>query len=325
MDLPRQHPSRRHVLVGLGAGLGAALAPRARAAEAIRVGIPQPAFSFLHIDIAAETGLLARHGVAVEKLVFGGAARMHQALAAGSLDIAFGAGPEFGFLAKGAAEKAVAATANLPADLAITVLADGPIREVRQLRGRRVSCSTRGSLTEWAGQQLSRNLGWGNDGITVVALGAFAAQLSALKTGQIDAMISSATVARQIAAAGTGRLLMSFENVVPDFHINVVFAADAFIATQPDQLRAFLAALDETERFMRADRAGTVAIAAHVLDIDPALAGTLYDTLMPQANDGLRFRQRALDVLAQAMVDMGELEQKPDMRALLTEAYLPAR
>jgi len=237
--------------------------------------------------------------------------------------VAFGAGPEFGFLAKGASERAVAATANLPADLAVTVLADGPIHDVAELKGRRVSVSTRGSLTEWAGQQLGRAEGWGPDGLVLLPLGAFAGQIAALKTHQIDAIITSASIARRTEEEGSGRVLMTFEHVVDDFHINVVFAANDFIAAHPEALRAYLGGMSEALAYERAHRPETVALASQALDMSPALAGTLYDTLMPQANDSLRFRPRALEVLAQAMVDMGEVEQKPDMQSLLTEAYLP--
>ena len=302
-----------------------ALAAPAWAQESVRVGIPQPAFSFLAVDVGLQTGIFARHNLAVEKLVFAGSAKLHQALAAGSIDVAFGAGPEFGFLAKGAPERAVAATANRPADVAITVLADGPIHDVEDLKGRRVSVSTRGSLTEWAGEQLGRAKGWGPDGLVLLPLGAFSGQIAALKTQQIDAIITSASIARRTEEEGSGRVLMTFEHVVDDFHINVIFAADSFIADHPEALRNYLAATREVIDYERAHRAETVALAAQALEMSPALAGTLYDSLMPQANDSLRFRPRALEVLAQAMVDMGEVEQKPDMASLLTEAYLPAQ
>ena len=217
----------------------------------------------------------------------------------------------------------MAATANLPADLAITVLADSPIHDVDALKGRRVSVSTRGSLTEWAGQQLGRVKGWGPDGLVLLPLGAFASQVAALKTHQIDAIITSASIARRTEEQGSGRVLMTFEHVVDDFHINVVFAANAFIAAHPEALRQYLAGMREALQYEQAHKPETVALAARALDMSPGLAGTLYDTLMPQANPSLRFRPRALDVLAQAMVDMGDVDRKPDMQALLTEAYLP--
>ena len=116
---------------------------------------------------------------------------------------------------------------------------------------------------------------------------------------------------------------MTFEHVVDDFHINVVFAANAFIAAHPEALRQYLAGMREALQYEQAHKPETVALAARALDMSPGLAGTLYDTLMPQANPSLRFRPRALDVLAQAMVDMGDVDRKPDMQALLTEAYLP--
>ena len=48
-----------------------------------------------------------------------------------------------------------------------------------------------------------------------------------------------------------------------------------------------------------------------------------YDELMGMFNRTGRFDPRALDVLARSFVETGSLPQTPDMRALITEQYLP--
>ena len=326
-----RHPMKQILAILLLAGLAipacaadpVAAPDPARAADPIRVGIPQPAFSFLPLDVAIQTGIFQRHGVTIAKSIFNGGAKLHQAVAAGSIDIAFGAGPEFGFLAKGSPEHAVAATADAPADLAITVLAGGPIHSVADLKGRRVSISTKGSLTEWGGKQLSRQQGWGSDGFQLVPLGAFTSQTAALETHQIDAMITAAGNARQVEATGTGRVLMTFEHIVDNFHINVIYASNDFIRAHPGELRAFLAGIFDAIRYEHEHRPQTVALATEILGMAPTLAGKMYDQLMPVANDTGRFNPAALDTLAQAMVDMGEVEQKPDMQQLIDPDFLP--
>ena len=143
-------------MLATAAALGVGRTAMAQTLATVRVGLSQPIFSFLPLDIGVDAGIFARHGLAIEKTVFAGSAKLHQGIAAGGIDVGLGAGPELGFVAKGSPELAVAAIADLPRELDITVLKDGPIKTVADLKGKRLSVSTKGSLTEWGGQELSR-------------------------------------------------------------------------------------------------------------------------------------------------------------------------
>ncbi len=296
----------------------------AHAQTTVHVGVSQPIFSFVPLDIGIGAGIFAKRGLVVDKTAFNGSAKLHQAIAAGSIDVGLGAGPEFGFISKGSPEKAVAALADRPRELAVSVLKDGPIKTTADLKGKRLSVSTKGSLTEWGGQELSRQQGWGGKGISLLPLGSFGAQVAALKTHQIDGMVVEASTAGRMEEEGVGRTLVTFENLVPDFHIHVAFASDAFINEHPQELRNFLAAWFESVEYMRTQRPESVTTASEVLNLSPSLAGKLYDDLMPMYNPTGHFNAKALDTLAQAEVDMGEIHAKPNMPALLTEQFLPA-
>jgi ABC-type nitrate/sulfonate/bicarbonate transport system substrate-binding protein len=299
------------------------LTTSALADRPLRVGIAQPEFSLIPLDVGIATGRFAAAHLVIDKLTFAGAAKVHQAIAADAIDIALSGGPQMAFIVKGAPERAVAALANAPADLALVALADGPIRAVSDLKGRRISISTGGSLTEWAGHVLARQQGWGPGDLTLVPLGSFLAQSAALKTGNVDAMLTESGTAGRLAEQGVGRTLMNFGGAVEDFHIHVIFARTDFMRDHPDDLRRFLAALLDSIRFMRADKPRTVEIASNTLKISPSLAARLYDELMPYYTTDGRFHPRALAAIADAMVDMGSLKQPPDMAELTTEEYLP--
>jgi NitT/TauT family transport system substrate-binding protein len=314
----------RSVLVLFGALAMILYAASERAvATTLTVGLSQPTYSFVPLDIAIQKDLCRPYDLQLHKLEFHGSAQLHQAITGGSVDIGLGAGPELGFLAKGAPEKAVAAMSDQPADLAIVVLKDGPIHTVADLKGKRASMSTPGSLTEWAARELSRKEGWGNDGINLVALGSFTAQTAALKTHQIDAMVVEAGTAARLEEAGTGRTLLRFTDIVPHFHIHVIYASDSVIAEKPEAVRGFLACWFDAVNYMRAHRAESVAIAAKSLDMSPAVSGQLYDQLVPYYNRTGRFDPQALDTIAQALVEMGDLPAKPDLTPYVTERFLP--
>jgi ABC-type nitrate/sulfonate/bicarbonate transport system substrate-binding protein len=295
----------------------------ALAADVVRVGNSQPTFSFVPLDIGMKVGIFKKHNLDIEKTDFHGSSQLHQAIAAGSIDVGLGAGPEFGFLAKGSPELAVAAMADAPGDLALVVLKNGPIKTVADLKGKRVSMSTRGSLTEWAGRELSRKQGWGPNGMNLVALGSFAAQTAALKTHQIDGMIVEATTAGRLAEDGSGRTLVHFNDIVPNFHIHVMFASNDFIKNHPATLKNFIAGWFDSLDYMRSHKAESVKIASQVLNLSPTLSSSLYDQLMPLYNKTGKFNPKAIDTIADSLVDMGIFPKKPDLKPLYTEKFLP--
>jgi NitT/TauT family transport system substrate-binding protein len=296
----------------------------ASAETKLRVGKAQPnQFAFVPADIGVETGIFKKRGVDVEISAFGGDARMMQALAADGIDIALGGGPAFATIVKGSPMKAVAALANAPNTIMMVVLKGGPIKTADDLRDKKVSVSTAGSLTYWLTMQLSRAKGWGTEGIRIVPLGAAAAQIAALKTRQVDGVTTDSVTVYNIVEEGSGRILVKFGDSVKDFHVHVIYASDKLIAGNPEGLKAFLAGWMESIRFMRDNKDRAIALAAEKTGVSKAVATEGYNDTMPIFNTTGRFEPKALDVLAQSFVDTKLLPDKPDMTKLLTEAYLP--
>jgi ABC-type nitrate/sulfonate/bicarbonate transport system substrate-binding protein len=296
----------------------------AEAQTKIRVGKAiSEAFSFVPLDVGIETGIFKKHGLDVEKYDFAGSAKLQQGLAAGSIDMGLGSGPELAFIAKGAPSIGVAAMANAPWLLTLNVDKNSPIKTVADLKGKTVTVSTVGSLTEWLVHDLSREQGWGPNGIKTLPVGADASQIAALKTHQVDGIVIDIAAAYRLEEAGDTRILVRFGEVVKDFHIHVIYASNAFVNKDPDAVRAFLAGWFETIAYMRANKPKTVEIASRVMAVSPAIAGKVYDELMPAFNPDGRFNPKALEVLRKSYVDMGILPTEPDMSKLVTEKFLP--
>jgi NitT/TauT family transport system substrate-binding protein len=298
----------------------------AGAAEKLKVGKAVPeAFSFVPLDIGMKKGFFQKHGIEAESIAFAGDAKMQQAMAADSIDLALGSGPAMAFIVKGAPVKAIAAMAGPPLLLTLVVRNDGTVKNVADLKGKRVSVSTVGSLTYWLVSETARQQGWGPDGIQIAPMGATQPQIAALKRKEIDGMVTDISTALALEQAGDMRILMRFGDIVKDFHIHVIFATNKDIGEKPDALRNFLKGWFETIAFMRANKAETVAIAKDVINKDADITARTYDALMPMFSDDGKFNQKALAVLAKSYVELKVLDHEPDPKQLYTEAFLPAR
>ena len=301
-----------------------ALATAARADTLVRVGQPQAGtFQFVPLAVGNEAGIFKRHGLDVEITSFGGGPRVQQALTAGSIDIALGSGPELAFIVKGAPEIGIAAIADAPYSVVLTVLADSAIKTAADLKGRTVSVSSKGSLTDWLARELIRQQGWPADAVKVAPLGTTASQTAALKTRQIDGMIVEVNAGYRLEEDGSGRILVQFGDRLPVFHIYVLYAHKAFAAKSPEVVRAFLAGWFETIAWMHANRDKTIDIVRASAEVSPAIAKRGYDELMGMFNRTGRFNPQALAVLSRSFVEMGMLPAEPDVKTLVTEEFLP--
>src|SRR5437899_3300318 len=295
----------------------------AQAQTTVRVGKPQAgAFQFVPVDVGIEVGIFKKHGLDVESVDFGGGPRVQQALTAGALDFAIGSGPELAMVLKGTPEIGIAAIADAPYAVVLAVLNDGP-KTVADIKGKKISVSTRGGLTYWLAQELSRRQGWGNEGFAITPLGATTAQTAALKTRQIDGMIVEVNAGYRMEEDKTGRVLVQFGDLIKTFHIYVLYAHTEFAAKNPAAVRAFLAGWFETIDWMQKNRERAIDIVRRKTDVSLALATRDYDELSGMFNKTGRFNPEALKVLARSFVEMGALPSEPDVSKLITEQYLP--
>eukprot|EP01037_Dinobryon_pediforme_P029607 gene29607-33315_t len=246
---------------------------------------------------------------------------MQQAAAAGSVDFLLGSGPALGFIAKGSPVKGVAAMAGPPLLLAIVVPPNGP-KTPADLKGKKVSVSTAGSLTYFLVSETARRQGWGPKGIDIVPMGAMPGQIAAMKRGEIDGAIMDIGNALELEKMGEGRILVRFLDI-KDFHIHVIYATDKVIAEKPDVVKAFLAGWFESIRFMRSHKAETVKIAADVTQKDPEVTGRVYDELMPMFSDDGKFDPKALKLLSRSLVELDIVKSELDLTKFLDESYLP--
>jgi NitT/TauT family transport system substrate-binding protein len=296
----------------------------AHADDKLRVGkaVAGP-FDFVPLDIGLQKGFFKTHGVDVEQVDFDGSAKLQQGLGADAIDVGLGSGPELAFVAKGNTDLAIAVFAGPPNSQVLVVRADGPVHAVVDLKGKKIGLSTVGSLTDWLVRQLSREQGWGPEGIEGVPLGSESGRTASLRAGTTDGMVIDVATAAKLEKEKAGRIVVHFGTVAPDFIIHAIFATNKSIANKPEVLKHFLAGWFETINWMRAHRDETVALAAPVMHQDKDIVAMNYDQTMNDFSTTGRFDPKALAVLARSFVDMKTLPAEPDMSKLYTEKLLP--
>jgi NitT/TauT family transport system substrate-binding protein len=295
-----------------------------QALDKLRVGkaIALP-FDFTVVDVGLANGTWEKHGLDVESTSFAGSAKLQQALGADAIDIGLGSGPELAFVAKGNTDLGICAYAG-PVNLMLVVRPDAGINSPDDLKGKRISVSTVGSLTDWVTRETSRQHGWGTDGINVTPLGSNEAQVAALRSKEIDGLAIDPAGAFELEEKGVGKIVLAYSTIAPEFINHVTYATNQLIADHPDQLRRFLVAWFEIVTWMRQNKDATVKIVAPVMNTSLEIAARDYDVTMPTFSDTGKFEANPLAILARSFVQMGAFDKEPDMSKLYTEKFLPS-
>lgn len=303
-----------------------AIAAPAQAADHLRVGkAVQVGWTFTILEVGVDRGIFAAYGIDPEIIAFAGEAKLMQAFAAGAVDMGIGSGPGMVFNAKGSPTIAVAAYATDPRNIAVVVLPDSPIKTVRDLKGKSLSVSSVGSLTEWLVKRLSVQEGWGPDGVTPVAVNSGAPQVAALRTHQVDGMMTSTEQGFAFEEDGNGRIIVTMDRYAPVFIAHVVEAQKSLVSEKPDVVNRFLKAYFATIAFIKTHKDINVAIASKVLGSSRAVESRTYDAQVGMLIDDGRFDPAALEVIKQSFIEMGLLPTKPATDQLLTTRFLPVK
>jgi NitT/TauT family transport system substrate-binding protein len=309
----------------MAVALALAVSPRpADAAQTVHVGKAVPtAFTFVPLDIGVKEGIFAKYGIDVDIVNFTGDAKLQQGLTAGSIDFGLGSGPGMAFAVKGVPVRAVADYFGAPANIAVIVSEDSPIKTVADLRGKIMAVSTVGSLTAWLTQQIAIREGWGQDGIRIVATGGGPAMDSAIITGAVDAGMGSYETALTLHEKHRARPLVTMDKYEPRFITHVIYARQPLIDTEPGKIENFVKGFFATLDYMRTHRAKTIADADDVLHDGTAVMSQAFDREMPIMSKDGSFDPVALKVIKQSWVDLKILDSIPSDDEILTRRFVP--
>jgi len=213
--------------------------------------------------------------------------------------------------------------ATKPSNMVLQANSLSHIATLADLKGKKVAVSSVGALTYWLAQQLMRHEGWGPDGLDLVATGGGQANVAGFVSGNLDGAVTSLEAALKVEQAGQGKILLTFGDIVNPFIAHVIYATDDLIAQHPDRLRRFLKAWYETIAFANAHKQETIRFSQPATLLPDDLASKVYDIEIPTFSTDGRFDPVAVEAVKQALIDLGQLKEQPDNKAVFTEAFLP--
>jgi NitT/TauT family transport system substrate-binding protein len=306
------------------AGCILAAASTAQATDKINVGkAVQDVWLYTPIDVGIEQGLFAKQGLDIEISILSGGAKLQQALLSGSIDIGLGGSQAMALSVKGAPTVAIAALAGPPAGFSILVLPDSPIKSVADLKGKSIGFASNGSILDWLQQRLSIQQGWGQHGMKGIAAGGSQASEAALKSRQLDAIISTTETGFSLEARHEARILSNMQPFAPDLITQVIFARQPYLAEHPDRVERFLKGWFTAVAYIKANKSKSSAISARALNMDPTVVERAYDVELPYLSSDGTFNPKGVDVLRQSFVELGILDKPPTDDQILTTRFVP--
>jgi NitT/TauT family transport system substrate-binding protein len=240
------------VQVVLAAACIALSGAAASAEELVRIGLAVPHNAAYVQFYAAETlGFYKDAGVKAEVTIYRGGAASQEALSAGAADIItyFGAGVGLA-VSKGAKEKIVAAVDPTPHGWQFLVLANSPIKTLKDLDGKKVGVATKAGTADMFALWVADK---GGAKVQTIPVGG-GGMVPALRAGQVDAIAMFPGLSLQLLATGEARSLMDLgkdmEPTLPD----VIVAPQEMMDKRPQAVRGTLAALYKAVAHMRNNR-----------------------------------------------------------------------
>jgi sulfonate transport system substrate-binding protein len=253
------------------AGGGTAAAQDLRVMRAISV----PADAAKQILYAQRANLFRKRGLQVDLSAMGSGAAIFAAVVGGSAEVGSGSlFPVFAAYGHGIPLRIIAPIGIYSTDLCDTwllVRKDSALHGPRDLNGKIMGADAPNDIYVTATRVWLDQHGGDGKSIRPVELKA-TEQLAALNAGRIDFVVLKPPYLTVALQSGNVRVLgKPLDVIAPRFLVSAWVATVDYIAKNPDNINAFVAALAESSRFTNAHQAETTDMVAQFSGQDPAI------------------------------------------------------
>jgi len=302
--------------LGIAGATGAA-----EAQTVLRVGGTPNYGPVLPVQAAQKLGLFDKAGVKVEFTGYQGGAAGMEALAAGEADLVNYFPPGIALAkARGVKATIVAAGTVTPRGWRVMVKKDSPIREPRQLAGKKIGTSAPGSTTDFFALWAQKEAGGAMIRVPVGGAGL----IPNLSAGNVDAVVAYPPVSYQLELSGAGRALIDLGTAMKPNLPDVWVASDKALSEKKDAVTKFMAALYGAVRYMQANPEWTVKFLQEQTKFDAAVARQEYEnTVKGLSPDGVFEEGWLTESLS--LATLAGMKDLPPVKSLYTLDYVPVK
>lgn len=293
----------------------------AHAADKLRIALPPAYTPIAAVLYAQEKGYFKEKGIEAELTVYRGGAAVQEAVAAGAADVAATASPGAAIaISKGVKQKIVAVCGpTSPNGWYLIVPSDSPIKSIKDLNGKKVGITGKGSSTDFLASLSAKN---GGAAILAIPLGA--GILPALKAKQIDAGVIWPIASFHAVSSGEYRLVDDYGSSLRDTSLDIWVASQDTIDKRPDVLKRWIEALKLAVTDMQRDEPGAIAfIGKYHEEKDPKILKAAYDALIKTMHADHFARVEWIDN-ALKLAAAGGVENLPKASDIVDNRFTPA-
>ena len=214
-------------------------------------------------EVGQNHGFFKKHGLVLEVLYTQGSAETLQSVISNSIDVGIGLGTHamLGAFLKGAPVRAIGGSFTSADEQFYYVIADSPIRSMKDADGRTIAISTNGSASNMFALALAKHFG-----VTLKPqpTGAYAATLTQTLTGQVDIGFAAAPFNLNYVDDGRIRIVARGSDVpeLRDMTSRLIVVNTVGLARRRDALKRFMLAYRETLDWLYSDPQAITAYAA---------------------------------------------------------------
>ncbi|OGQ73338.1 MAG: hypothetical protein A3G94_01130 [Deltaproteobacteria bacterium RIFCSPLOWO2_12_FULL_60_16] len=233
--------------------------------------------------VAIEKGFFKKYGLDVQMLEFRGDATHTKALLSGEIDVSINTGATSGIVSASKGARISLWVVPQPVTPYHFVARKESGTTLKALVGKSVAVSGIGAISYHIPRIVLERRGIDPEKFKYVAVGSPADRFKALVAGKIDATVVTNTEAAKLAGYPEIVNLVNVPKVVPEIPYEFGMAKDEYIQKNADTLYKLAKAIIEANRWIAANKSGTVEVARKILPDETAeTLGKAYDMADPR-------------------------------------------
>jgi ABC-type nitrate/sulfonate/bicarbonate transport system substrate-binding protein len=249
------------------------------AADKIRIGAPSDAGNFT-FPLAQKIGFLKGEGFEAEIITIQGTVASI-ALANGDIDYYTGFGSAVRAILQGLPGRVVACFRPSPT---FVLLARPEIKSVKELRDKTIGLPTFGGGPDLVARMIIKHFGLDpQKDVKLILNGYTEIAFGRMKQGLLDATVVS--VPSDYRGKKMGFSVLARGEELFTYPISGLVTHTKKIKEKPDEIKRFIRAGIKANRYMRANREGTIPILMSTYKLDKEIASALYDSFVKGFNN----------------------------------------